>query len=194
MKKINEACCSSPRLDLFLVRGVVVGLGSSLHVRDLLGSTSAVLSEHNIAGGSCRLYCQLDKESNSSLRHYRATPSHCWDIVFAFRCTDRLHRASRSLVIRPPRHWDRVSSGMEVREAFIVKAFGTRIIKPISIGHQSSSERLLLQHRQVTRYRCGSLFLRLATEWAVRDSYPLSVQLPDCPSASMQTPPAAFAN
>ena len=76
------------RLDSFLVRGVGIGLGPSLHARNLLGVTSAVLREHNITGGSCRLYCQLGKEPNPSLWHYRAALSHCGNLVFAFRRTD----------------------------------------------------------------------------------------------------------
>jgi len=69
------------------------------------------------------LYRQLDKESDSALRHYRTTLSDCRDLVSAFRCTDRSHRASLCLGVRSPWRWNRVSAGMEVREAFIVNDF-----------------------------------------------------------------------
>ena len=109
-------------LDSFLVRGLAVGLGSSLHTRNLLESTSAVLGEHNTTGRSRRLYCQLDKESNPSLRHYRATISHRRYFVSAFRCTNRSHRGSHCVAVRCPWNRDRVSPGMEICEAFIMKA------------------------------------------------------------------------
>jgi hypothetical protein len=109
------------RLDLFLVCGVACGLGFALLSRALLGATSSVLSEHNIAGGRHRLYCQLDKESNFSLRHYRATLSDCRDLVSAFRCAHRSHGAACRVAIRSGGYWDSVSAGMEVRETFIVR-------------------------------------------------------------------------
>ena len=110
-------------LDSFLVRDVDVVLGSPFHSRNLLASASPVLGEHDIAGRSYRLYCQLDKESNSSLRDYRTTLPYSRYPISAFRCTDHSHRASRCVAICFPWYWDRVFAGMEVREAFIVKAF-----------------------------------------------------------------------
>src|SRR5689334_18162075 len=121
MKKTNEVCCSSPAsIRFWLVVSVGIGLGCSFHRRNLLASTAPVLSEHNIGGGGCRMYCQLGKESNTPLRHYRATPSYCRDPVSAFRCTARSHRPSRCMDNRYSRRRDRVCRGMEICEAFIV--------------------------------------------------------------------------
>ena len=102
-------------LDVLLVRRLADCLGVTQPCRFVLASAQAGLGEHNSPGRGYRLCCELEEESNFSLRHYSTDPADSRYGALALRHGNRQCAAADRLGTCWRGNLRRVSAGMEIR-------------------------------------------------------------------------------
>jgi hypothetical protein len=113
--------------DLLLVLCVFHCVGGAQLHRNLLASSACIVRRHHPFGHGNRLRCKLAQPSHASLRYHRATLLDRGRNIPAVRPKNGSRQQPFSLAIRSHRSGYRILSGMALRQAFLLIAFGKDI-------------------------------------------------------------------